>query len=285
MFIQPYQLVFEEPEKKFDVPMIDNEELVNFLKSMSISIEEFRTMVEGTREKKVEYIKPPVPVETGKQNPFYPARIIGLQRPSIVGGRTTIAIMQITEGPYINHVGEVDVSRMFLFGHNLSTANLMDIYHKDDIYRTYVGPKEKSSCEVPIIRAWLGTDTRKQNTPNPELDAWLKRHSVSSIDKFVGDLKNKLVIPLVTPFFPIDVPTTIKASGIIGSIYPPSIGKPNHFGLLRIVSGPLSGESVAFEPYDLYIHGFNMGACKDMSKILFADTKVLVEVRPPLLSE
>jgi hypothetical protein len=45
------------------------------------------------------------------QRPFYQAQIVSLQRPPLFVTRTTVAIMQITNGPYVDHVGEVDVSR------------------------------------------------------------------------------------------------------------------------------------------------------------------------------
>jgi hypothetical protein len=171
---------------------------------------------------------------------------------------------------------------MFLFGYNLSAANLMDLYHPDDIYQVCVGPKDLSSFEIPIVSASIGVDTSNPNTFNSELDAWLRRHSVAYFGHFIHQLEGRLDI---TPFFPIEAPTTIKASAVIASIYPPTEDQPNHFGILRIVSGKLSGENVAFEPSDLYIHGFNMGACKDISEILYADAKVLLDVRPALLSE
>ena len=63
-------------------------------------------------------------------------------------------------------------------------------------------------------------------------------------------------------------------SSTVISIYPPTVDKPNHFGLLRMTNGPFLGEVVSFEPSDLYIHGLYAGACKDMSKFLYPGTEV-----------
>lgn len=94
-----------------------------------------------------------------------------------------------------------------------------------------------------------------------------------SIENFLRTVKNAFEI---TPYFPVEVPPNSCAAAVVMAIYPPTPTKPNHFGLLRIVSDKFQGEVVTFEPEDLYIHGVNIGACKDMSKILFNGTEVRV---------
>ena len=101
----------------------------------------------------------------------------------------------------------------------------------------------------------------------------MKRHSLHSTENFLRLVKNSFEIK---PYFPAEVPPNSCAAAVVMAIYPPTPSKPNHFGLLRIVSDNFLGEVVTFEPADLYIHGVNIGACKDMSQILFNGTEVRI---------
>jgi hypothetical protein len=56
------------------------------------------------------------------------------------------------------------------------------------------------------------------------------------------------------------------------------------FGLLQITAGPMAGEWVPFMADDLYVKGFNVGFCNDLSKILdvgeeVPETSFLLEFR------
>lgn len=135
-----------------------------------------------------------------------------------------------------------------------------------------------NSFELPIARAWIGffSPEARRGDPNPGLDTWMTRHSLANFDHFIRVVQGRC--PII-PFFPVTSSyQNSMVSAVIQSIYPPSPEKPNHFGLVKIIHGPLAGEIVAFEPDDLYIFNQNMGKCKDLSSLFWAGVEVKKQI-------
>ena len=129
--------------------------------------------------------------------------------------------------------------------------------------------------EMPIKLAWIGPFTHKvgrDDIDNPELNSYLRRHAMENFDVLLDRLEGR---GKITPYFPvIAVKATKPLCAVVHSVYPPTIEKWNHFGLLQITNGPLANQIVPFKPIDTYIFDQSLARVKDLSQVLWAGEEV-----------
>ncbi|XP_040573070.1 uncharacterized protein [Lepeophtheirus salmonis] len=260
--------------------------LIPFLDKRNLSLKKFKAIVDGTCEAKKNTPGPDDQLIDRIEDCVLPpnnlkGRLIEIKKPDYGStDGTKLGVMRIENGPHSQKKAFFNRNSLYIYGRNMHKADLMKIVNESDKFFIDIqGDTGNSHVPFKITIAWIGlhpNDFKKdKQTLAPHIrikfNHWLNSHHITE-EEFEECVSGKAKIKSFFPF------KSEQMNARISYFYPPNKDSKRgvEFGILKIVTGPLSKRDVLFERSDFYL--FNVCLKNvDISKLLKEGEKIFCE--------